>query len=77
MSDGFFLNRVQMSIVKIVELELNIDVRELIRAAIITASIIPESPFGDTNYKLLIITNIYKCVIPLGSAVHFSSILMS
>ena len=43
-SEACFLNRVQMSIVKIVEAELNTDVREDIKAAIITASIRPRSP---------------------------------
>jgi len=37
-------SRRQMSIVKIVELELKIEVREDINAAIITANIIPDSP---------------------------------
>ena len=43
-SDGLLLIRVQMSIVKIVEDELNIEVKEDIRAAIITASISPRAP---------------------------------
>ena len=44
MSDGLFLMRVQTSIVNMVELELNIEVSELIRAASITASISPVKP---------------------------------
>lgn len=43
-SDAFFLMRVQISIVKIVEDELKIDVKELISAANITASIRPVRP---------------------------------
>lgn len=43
-SDGFFLRRVQISMVKMVELELKMEVRELIRAAIMTANIIPDKP---------------------------------
>jgi hypothetical protein len=43
-SEGFFLNRVQISIVKIVEEELKMDVRDDIKAAIITANIIPDNP---------------------------------
>jgi len=48
-SDGFFRNRVQISIVKMVEEELKMDVRELMRAASMTASNKPESP---TNSRL-------------------------
>ena len=43
-SEGLFRIRVHISIVNMVELELKIDVKELIKAAIITASIIPERP---------------------------------
>lgn len=43
-SDGLFRMRVQISIVNMVELELNIEVSELIRAASITASINPVKP---------------------------------
>lgn len=48
-SDGFFRNRAQMSMVKIVEEELKIEVNELMRAASITASNKPESP--TQNYS--------------------------
>ena len=44
MSDGLFRMRVHMSIVNIVELELNIEVNELIKAASITANISPVKP---------------------------------
>lgn len=47
MSEGFLRIRVQISMVKMVELELKIDVRELIRAANITANIIPVKPSLD------------------------------
>ena len=40
----FFLRQVQMSIVNIVEAELNTEVKEDIRAAIITANIEPLKP---------------------------------
>ena len=43
-SDGLVLIRVQISIVKIVEDELNIEVKEDISAAIITANINPRAP---------------------------------
>ena len=43
-SEGLFLTLVQMSIVKMVDDELKIEVREDIRAAIITASIRPRAP---------------------------------
>ena len=43
-SEGFLLKRVQMSMVKIVEDELKMEVREDIKAAIITASINPLAP---------------------------------
>ena len=43
-SEGLALTLVQMSIVKMVEDELKIEVREDIRAAIITASIRPRAP---------------------------------
>ena len=43
-SEGFLLNLVQMSMVKIVEEELKMEVREDIRAAIITANIRPLAP---------------------------------
>ena len=45
-SEGFFLILVQMSMVKMVEAELKTEVREDMRAAIITASISPRSPVG-------------------------------
>lgn len=44
-SEAFFRNLVHMSMVNIVEDELNIEVREDIRAAIITASIKPQRPY--------------------------------
>ena len=43
-SEGLFRNLVQTSIVNIVEDELNIDVRDDIKAAIITANINPRIP---------------------------------
>ena len=43
-SEGLCRIRVHISIVNMVELELKIDVKELIKAAIITANIIPERP---------------------------------
>ena len=43
-SEGFLLNLVQMSMVKIVEEELKMEVREDISAAIITANIRPLAP---------------------------------
>ena len=43
-SEGLALTLVQMSIVKMVEDELKIEVRDDIRAAIITASIRPRAP---------------------------------
>ena len=43
-SEGLFLTLVQMSIVKMVDDELKIEVREDMRAAIITASIKPRAP---------------------------------
>ena len=43
-SEGLFLTLVQMSIVKMVDDELKIEVREDMRAAIITASIRPRAP---------------------------------
>ena len=49
MSLAFLLKRVQMSMVKMVELELKMDVRELISAAIITASIRPRAPSMGTG----------------------------
>ena len=45
LAQAFFLTRAQMSTVKIVEEELKIEVKEDIRAAIITASMIPRRPF--------------------------------
>lgn len=44
MSDAFFLILVQISIVKMVEEELKMDVKELINAASMTASIRPVKP---------------------------------
>ena len=44
MSDGLLRIRVQISMVKMVELELKIDVKELIRAANITDNINPVKP---------------------------------
>ena len=43
-SEALFLNLVQISIVKIVEAELKTEVREDMRAAIMTASIKPRKP---------------------------------
>ena len=43
-SEGFLLNLVQMSMVKMVEEELKMEVREDISAAIITANIRPLAP---------------------------------
>ena len=43
-SEGLFLTLVQMSIVKMVDDELKIEVRDDMRAAIITASIRPRAP---------------------------------
>ena len=43
-SEGFLLNLVQISMVKMVEEELKMEVREDIRAAIITANIRPLAP---------------------------------
>ena len=48
-SEGLFLTLVQMSKVKIVEEELKIEVREDIRAAIITASIRPRAPVSTNS----------------------------
>ena len=50
-SDGFRRIRVQISIVKMVEDELKIDVREDIRAAIMTANI---SPLAPENVDLIL-----------------------
>ena len=44
MSEAFLRMRVQMSMVKMVELELKMEVSELMRAANITASIKPVRP---------------------------------
>lgn len=55
MSDAFFLILVQMSIVKMVEEELKMDVNELIRAANITASMRPVKP------NFIHITTVGKC----------------
>ena len=44
MGDGFFRTSFQMSMVKMVEEELKMEVREDIRAANITANIIPLKP---------------------------------
>ena len=49
MSLAFFLTRFQMSIVKITLHELNTEVSEDIRAAIITATINPLNPLGITS----------------------------
>ena len=46
-SEGLFLTLVQMSMVKIVEEELKIEVREDMSAAIITASIRPRAPVRE------------------------------
>ena len=46
MSDAFFLISFQMSMVKMVEAELKIEVREDIRAASMTANIRPRIPKG-------------------------------
>ena len=48
-SEGFLLNLVQTSIVKIVEEELNIEVKEDMRAAIITANMRPFKPGGISS----------------------------
>ena len=44
LSDGFFLNLVQMSMEKMVEAELKTEVNDDMRAAIITANIRPRTP---------------------------------
>ena len=43
-SEGFFLNLPHISMVKIVEEELKMDVSDDINAAIITANIMPDNP---------------------------------
>lgn len=43
-SEGFFLIRVQISIVKMVEEELKMEVKELIKAASMTDNINPVKP---------------------------------
>ena len=48
-SEGLLLNLVQTSIVKMVEEELKIEVREDMRAAIITANIRPFKPGGMSS----------------------------
>ena len=48
-SEGFLLNLVQTSMVKMVEEELKIEVRDDIRAAIITASMRPFRPGGISS----------------------------
>ena len=48
-SEGFLLNLVQTSMVKMVEEELKIDVRDDMRAAIITASMRPFRPGGMSS----------------------------
>ena len=48
-SEGFLLNLVQISMVKMVEEELKIEVREDMRAAIMTASIKPFKPEGISS----------------------------
>ena len=48
-SEGLFLTLVQMSIVKMVDDELKIEVREDMRAAIITASIRPRAPVSTNS----------------------------
>lgn len=50
---NFFLTSVHMSMVKMVEAELKTEVREDIRAAIITASIRPLKPM-ETHYEQVI-----------------------
>ena len=50
-SDGAFLILDQTSIVKIVEAELNIEVREVIKADIITANINPANPKWENQKK--------------------------
>ena len=52
MSDALPRNLVQMSIVKIVDAELKTDVKEDMRAAIITASIRPLNPVISIVYVL-------------------------
>ena len=51
-SDARPLNLVQISIVNIVDAELNTEVREDIRAAIMTANIRPLNPIIQTNITL-------------------------
>ena len=58
-SDAFFLMSFQMSIVKMVDAELKIDVREDISAASITASIRPRMP-----------KNIHKDVVPTAAILN-------
>ena len=48
-SEGLFLTLVQMSMVKMVEEELKMEVREDMRAAIITASIRPRAPVSTNS----------------------------
>ena len=48
-SDGLLLNLVQTSKVKMVEEELKIEVKDDIRAASITANIIPLAPVGISS----------------------------
>ena len=51
---AFFLIRFQTSMVNNVEALLNIEVRSLIKAAIITAIIMPRSPLNSQRKKLAI-----------------------
>ena len=48
-SEGFLLNLVQTSMVKMVEDELKMEVRDDMRAAIITANMRPFSPGGMSS----------------------------
>ena len=54
LSVGFPLNLVQMSIVKIVDAELKTEVREDMRAAIITANIRPRAPVNIPMFAHLV-----------------------
>ena len=66
-SEGLLLNRVQTSIVKMVEDELNIEVREDMRAAIMTASMRPLRPEGIRSSTSLM----YAMLVQPDSEPHF------
>ena len=55
LGEAFFLILIQISIVNIVLLELNIDVNEDIRAANMTANIIPRAPDNIWNIRSLLL----------------------